>query len=326
MNRRSCLHVAAAALAGLAFTTVASAYPTRPIHWVVPYTAGGATDAVARTVGQALSRELGQPVVVENRPGAASNIGTAAVVRAAPDGHTVLLATPPLSVNGLLFPNLGFDPAKDLRGIAMVARNPNVFVVPAASPFKTVGELVAQARKNPDTVTIGSPGIGTVPHLASLLLGARLDLKVTPVPYKGSAPLLADLLGERLSAAMDNMYAQMPHIRSGKVRVLAVLAPERSASLPDAPGMKEVGIPALADFDGAGWIGMVGPAGMPETQRQHLGDAVVKVLGTTEVRQRLEALGLELAPLGAAAYDQLLASEARRWQDLIRQAGVKLEP
>ncbi|MCS6765295.1 MAG: tripartite tricarboxylate transporter substrate binding protein [Candidatus Protistobacter heckmanni] len=309
------------ALAAAAHAQGAAGYPTRPLHWVVPYTPGGATDSVARVVGQKLAAELGQPVIVENKPGGASNIGTEAVARAAPDGYTFLLSTPPISVNGLLYPNLGFDPAKDLKAVAMIARNPNVLVVPAASPLRSVADLIAAARRELGRLSIGSPGIGTVPHLASLLLAANLNLAVTPVPYKGSAAVLQDLIGGQLSAAMDNLYAQMPHLRSGKVRALAVLSPKRSALLPEVPGMAELGIPALADFDGTGWIGVVAPAALPEDGRQKLG----KAAAMPDVIAKLGVYGLEIDAQAPDVYARTLQGEAVKWQGLIRRAGVKLD-
>lgn len=322
MHRRTFLNATLSIpLALTCMRAQAQPFPSQPVRWVVPYPPGGSTDTVARTLASQMAPTLGQPVIVENKPGAGSNIGTESVIRAPADGHTLLLAVPPLSVNQALYPDLGFDALKQLQAVCLLAWNPNVLVVPANSPIRTAQELLDQARAQPDTVTIASPGVGTVPHLVSLLIGQDLGIRVVPVPYKGSAALMPDLISGRVYSAMDNLFAQLNPIRSGRVRALATLGNTRSALLPDIPSMAELG---LSDLVGMGWIGAVVRADVPQGHRTKLEEALMRAVKVQSVREKLESMGLEVVAQGHEPFQKFMLHEANRWQGTIRKAGVSL--
>ncbi|MCD0504958.1 Bug family tripartite tricarboxylate transporter substrate binding protein [Bordetella petrii] len=319
MKRRTLLKGALIGAACMGRLARADVLPAGPLQWVVPYPPGGATDSVARAIAAAMARQLGQPMVVVNRPGGATNIGTQAVLNAPADGGTMLLAVPPLVVNPALYPDLAFQPLRDMRAVGLIALNPNVLVVPVDSPFRTTQELFEQARARPDTVTIASPGIGTVPHLVSLLIGQELRLQVVPVPYKGSAALMPDLVSGRVSAAMDNLFAQVASIRSGRVRALATLGQARSPLLPDVPSMAELGLSQLA---GMGWIGMVVRADVPDIRVSRLEQALLAAAREPDNVARLQSMGLMVVAQDRAQFQQRLAAEAELWQETVRRAGV----
>ncbi|KDC75274.1 Bug family tripartite tricarboxylate transporter substrate binding protein [Bordetella bronchiseptica] len=321
MHRRTLLQgmLAGAAGIGLGLPARAAQYPDRALQWIVPYPPGGATDSVARAIATSMGEQLGQPVVIVNRPGGATNIGTEAAIRAAPDGYTLLLAVPPLVVNPALYPQLSYQPLRDTRAVGLVALNPNVLVVPADSPWRTPQQLFEAAQAKPDTITIGSPGIGTVPHLVSLLIGQELNVRVVPVPYKGSAALMPDLVSGRVNAAMDNLFAQVASVRSGRVRALATLGDKRSPLLPDVPSMTELG---LSKLSGMGWIGMVAHSGTEPARIARLEQAVLRAAREPDIASRLEAMGLMVVPEGREAFQQRLSTEAELWQGTVRRAGV----
>jgi len=323
MKRRTLLKGAVFAggawAAGAAGAAPAGGFPDRALQWTVPYPPGGATDSVARAIGTAMSADLGHPVVIVNRPGGATNIGTESVIQAPADGHTFLLAVPPLVVNPALYPDLNFDPMRALRGVGLVALNPNVLVVPNNSPFKTPQELFQAARERPDTITIASPGIGTVPHLVSLLIGQELDVQVVPVPYKGSAALLPDLISGRVDAAMDNLFAQATHVKNGSVRALATLGDTRSPLLPDVPSMTELG---LSELSGMGWIGLAVRSDTPDDRVARLERALLQAARDPANIARLESMGLQVQPEDRQAFQARLDREAELWQSTVRRANV----
>jgi tripartite-type tricarboxylate transporter receptor subunit TctC len=323
MKRRTLLQgaLAGAACMGLGMPARAAQFPDRPLQWIVPYPPGGATDSVARAIAGPMSGRLGQPVVIVNRPGGATNIGTEAAIKAAPDGHTLLLAVPPLVVNPALYPELSYQPLRDMQAVALIALNPNVLVVPAESPYRTPQQLFEAAQTRPDTITIASPGIGTVPHLVSLLIGQEMNLRVVPVPYKGSAALMPDLVSGRVDAAMDNLYAQVASVRAGRVRALATLGEHRSPLLPDVPSMSELGLSKLA---GMGWIGVVAHSGVEPSRIATLEAAILDAARDAEVASRLEAMGLMVVAQGREPFQRRLVAEAELWQGTVRRAGVTL--
>lgn len=320
MKRRTLLQGAlASACVGLGMPTRAAQFPERPLQWIVPYPPGGATDSVARAIAASMSEQLGQPVVIVNRPGGATNIGTEAAIKAAPDGYTLLLAVPPLVVNPALYPQLSYQPLRDMQAVGLVALNPNVLVVPVDSPYQSPQQLFDAAQEQPDTMTIGSPGIGTVPHLVSLLIGQEMKVRVVPVPYKGSAALMPDLVSGRVNAAMDNLFAQVASVRSGKVRALATLGDQRSPLLPDVPSMKELG---LSQLSGMGWIGVVAHSGTESSRIAKLEQAVLHAAKDPAIAGRLESMGLMVQAQGKEAFQQRLIAEAELWQGTVRRAGV----
>jgi tripartite-type tricarboxylate transporter receptor subunit TctC len=307
-----------ASLHGAAFA--ADPYPSRPIKIVVGYSAGGAVDAVARTVGQRMAAILGQPVVVENKPGAGTNIAVKSVIASPPDGYTLLLAANALAVNPSLFSPAPYDLARDLTPIASVGRVPVVFTVREGAAIKTLPELVAAAKAKPGSVTVATPGNGSTPHLAMELFQHTAKLSLRHVPYKGGAQAITDVLGGHVDVVAVNALEVLPLVKSGKLKVLAVMSPERSAVLPGVPTVAEQGFPG---FEASVWYGFVGPAGLPKPVQSQLHEAVQKAIESPEVREQLAAAGGVALPGPTAQFEKLLQSDAARYGKLIREAGIQ---
>jgi tripartite-type tricarboxylate transporter receptor subunit TctC len=314
--------VAACAIAGAIGNAGADdAYPSKPVRIIVPYPAGGVADLLPRTVGQKLSEKWGQPVVVENKPGASGNIGMAEGARAAADGYTIVLApTGNLTVNQFLFSNLPFDAAKDFTPITVLATSPNVLVVHPSVPAKTFRELVDYARANPGKLNFSSPGEGSGAHLAGELLNIEAGIKVTHIPYKGMAPAVTDLLGGQVQMMFAGISTVLQHIKSGKLVALAIASPRRNPQLPDVPTVAESGFPG---FDVTSWYGLVTRAGTPPAVVRKIHADAVEALRSDEVRAKLQTLGLE--PLGNSPeeFETMIATESRKWSDIVRKAGIK---
>ncbi|MGZ5233329.1 MAG: Bug family tripartite tricarboxylate transporter substrate binding protein, partial [Burkholderiales bacterium] len=252
-----------AAAHGVAFA--AQAYPTRPIRIVVAYTPAGATDILARVIGQKMNEAWGQPVIIENRPGANGNIGTEYAAKAAPDGHTFLMTTAgPHGINPSLYRKLGYDAVKDFTAVSLVALVPNILVVSNALPVKNVKELIAYAKANPGKLSYGSPGAGSTAHLSMELFKSMTGTNLVHVPYKGSAGVLTDVMGGQIAATMDNMPAYLPQVKAGKIRALAVTPNKRSPAAPDIPTVAEAGVPG---YNSSAWFGLVAPAATPKDRR-----------------------------------------------------------
>jgi len=298
----------------------ADAYPSRPIKILVGYSAGGAVDAIARSVGQRMSAILGQPVVVENKPGAGTNIAVKALVASPPDGYTLLLAANALAVNPSLFEPAPYDLERDLTPVASVGRVPVVFSVREGSAIKTLPELVAAAKARPGGVTVATPGNGSTPHLAMELFQHTAGLSLRHVPYKGGAQALTDVLGGHVDVVAVNALEVLPLAKSGKLKVLAVMSGERAAVLPGVPTVAESGYPG---FESSVWYGFVAPAGLPQPLQAKLHDAVQKALASPEVREQLAAAGGVTLPGPAAQFDKLLKTDAARYGKLIREANIK---
>jgi len=298
----------------------ADAYPSRPIKILVGYSAGGAVDAIARSVGQRMSAILGQPVVVENKPGAGTNIAVKALVASPPDGYTLLLAANALAVNPSLFEPAPYDLERDLTPVASVGRVPVVFSVREGSAIKTLPELVAAAKARPGGVTVATPGNGSTPHLAMELFQHTAGLSLRHVPYKGGAQALTDVLGGHVDVVAVNALEVLPLAKSGKLKVLAVMSGERAAVLPGVPTVAESGYPG---FESSVWYGFVAPAGLPQPLQAKLHDAVQKALASPEVRDQLAAAGGVTLPGPAAQFDKLLKTDAARYGKLIREANIK---
>ena len=297
------------------------AYPSRAIRWVVPFPPGGATDTTARAFAQHLQQALGQPVIIENRPGAAGNIGNEAVAKAAPDGHTLLLATPTLVTAPALFPGtLSFDPARSLAPVSLLVITPHVVVVPAASPFRTIQELIAYAKANPGKLSWASAGIGTINHLAGELFTQLNGIDMVYIPYKGSAPVMQDLLGNTLPVAFDNLQFHLPNLKAGKTRALLTLRSERVMSIPDVPSMADIGFPS---FEGSGWSGVAVPAGTPREIVDRLSTEFQRIARIPEVRALFEGPGSVVVASSPDAFATFLSSEAARWQKVIRDRNIK---
>jgi tripartite-type tricarboxylate transporter receptor subunit TctC len=317
------LRSALLALAGL-FAAAAPAqesYPSKPVRIVVPYPAGGVADLLPRTVGQKLSEKWKQPVIVENKPGASGNIGMAEGARAEPDGHTLVLApTGNLTVNQFLFKDLPFDVSKDFAPVTVLATSPNVLVVHPSVPAKTFRELLAYAKANPGKLNFSSPGTGSGAHLAGELLNVEAGIQAVHVPYKGMAPAVSDLVGGQVQMMFAGISTALPHIRAGKLVALAIASPRRSPQLPDVPTVAESGIPG---FDVTSWYGIVVRAGTPPDVVKKLHADMSEALAAADVKDKLGALGLD--PLGNSPeeFQRMIASESRKWSEIVRKANIK---
>jgi len=298
----------------------ADAFPSKPIRVLVGYTAGGAVGAVARSVGQRMSAILGQPVIVENKPGAGTNIAIKALTTSAPDGYTLLLAANALAVNPALFQPAPFDLDRDFTPVSLVGRVPVVFTVREGSEFKSLAQVVAAAKAKPGGVTVATPGNGSTPHLAMELFQHTAGLSLHHVPYKGGAPALTDVLGGHVDVVAVNALEALPLAKAGKLRVLAVMSGERSAVLPGVPTVAESGYPG---FEASVWYGFVAPAGLPKPVQARLHEAVQKAIESPEVRDLLAAAGGVPLPGPVEQFDKLLKSDAARYGKLIREANIK---
>ncbi|MEJ5991718.1 tripartite tricarboxylate transporter substrate binding protein [Ramlibacter sp. PS3R-8] len=322
MQRRDALRAAAtaAALAALSFSAVAQeAFPARPLRIVVPFPAGGVVDVVARSVGQKLSEKYGQPVIVENRAGAGGSIGTDAVAKAAPDGYTMLMVGTGFTVLPQITKNLPWSPA-DFRGVLSIGSVPNIIVVPPETPVKTVGELIALARKSPQPLTYGSPGIGSSPHLSGELLAQMADVKMTHVPYKGQPEAMTDLLAGRISMMALSAALAGPHLKSGKLRAIGVTAGQRIVFHPEIPTVAESA--SLPAYDVRPWTGVFVPAKTPEEIVRRLAADMTEVLKHPDVKARMDTAGMELNPQPHVEFDAFIAAEGRRWAEVMRKAGI----
>ncbi|MFT4192784.1 MAG: tripartite tricarboxylate transporter substrate binding protein [Comamonas sp.] len=297
-------------------------FPGRAIAVIVPYAAGGGVDIVTRIVAEALGQQLGQSIVVDNRPGASTNIGMAAAAKAAPDGYTLLTASNTLASNGALFKQLPFDPAADFTAIGKLGDAPLVIVVPAASPYASLKALIDAGKANPQALSYGSAGNGSSGHLASELLKQETGLQALHVPYKGGSPAITDLLGGRLSFMSINPLEVLPHIQSGKLRALAVYGGKPVPSLPGVPTTAALG---FASLEATVWWGLVGPKGMPPEVVQRLGDALQVALSKPDVRERLALRGATADSGGPAEFAAFIASETRKWSRVIRSAGIEAD-
>jgi tripartite-type tricarboxylate transporter receptor subunit TctC len=317
--------IAAAALAAAGTAHAQAAWPAKqPITWVVPFTPGGITDTTSRTVTKKMGELLGQTFVVENRPGAGGSLGTEQVARAPADGYTVLYATSgTMAANLALYKNLKYDPLKDFVPVHGMFLSPNVLVVDAAKPFKTVAELVQWGKANPAKLNYGSAGPGTGTHLSAELFADQAGIRMTHVPYKGSTPALQDLLGGRLDAMFDYPSIVLPHVKAGKLRALAVLADKRLDALPDVPTIAEAGFPGAVS---SAWSGIVVPAGTPPEVVKKLAGAMSATLNDKEIAASFLANGSQpMSTLGEAAFRRFIAEEQKKWAEVVRKSGAKLE-
>jgi tripartite-type tricarboxylate transporter receptor subunit TctC len=298
----------------------AQAYPDRPIRIVVPYAAGGAVDIVARTVGQPLGEALKQPVIVDNRPGASANIGMEMAAKAKPDGYTLLMASNGIATNMALFPSLAFDGQRDFAPVARIGYAPLVIVVPASSPAKSLKDLIAMAKAEPGKLTYASAGNGSSGHLAGELLKSTAKIDVLHVPYKGGAPAITDLLGERISFMPINPVEVLPHIRAGRLRALAVASDKRFPLLPEVPTASEAGLPG---YEATVWWGLVAPATTPQVIVHQLNAETNKALADPSVVGRLNELGVILTPGTPEQFAAFVKSQTELWAGVIKSAGIR---
>ncbi|MBX3589967.1 MAG: tripartite tricarboxylate transporter substrate binding protein [Burkholderiaceae bacterium] len=315
--------VAAAALSLLAAANVAVAqpYPTKPIRMVVPYPPGGSADMLARNLATSMSQDLGQPVVVENRPGAGTALGTREVAAAPGDGYTLMIGTVTShAMNPALNPKIGYDPVKDFTPIAPVATIPFALVAKNTLPVKSYGELIALSRAKPGTLTYASAGVGTSNHLAGELLQSMTGVKLNHVPYKGSAPALNDLLGGHVDMMFDLVLTATKQVQAHSVRALAVTSAKRSPQMPDVPTFAELGLPA---YDVSAWFGIFAPAGVPRDVVAKLEASIHSAMKSPEMKKQLAASGVDPMEGSAADFATLVGADYRKWADVIRDRGLQ---
>jgi tripartite-type tricarboxylate transporter receptor subunit TctC len=317
--RRQFLHLAAVALPSR--IARAQAYPTRPVRIIVGFPPGGAADMVARLIGQWLSERFSQPFVVENRPGAASNIAAEAVARAQPDGHTLLYAVSSITVNAALYDKLSFNFARDIELVAGLNRSPLVLEVNSAVAINTLLEFISYAKVNPGKVSIASFGTGTISHVAGELFKMVAAVNTLHVPYRGSSPMLTDLLGGQVQAAVDNLASSIGHIQAGKLRARAVTTALRSQMLPDVPAVSEL----LPGFEASTWSAIGVPRSAPPVVIEMLSKAINAGLAAPKIKARLADLGAEGFVATPAALAKLVADETEKWGKVIRWANIKAE-
>ena len=322
MNTRHFLAAAgslACALALQPLQSQAQQYPTRPVKVVVGYPAGGAVDIVARTLGQSLSASLGQPFVIENKPGAGSNIAVKSVIDAPADGYTLLLAANALAANMALYTPAPFDAEKELVPVSLVGRVPVVIAANPTAPYSSIAQLIAAARARPGSISFASPGNGSTPHMAGELFARAAGISLQHVPYRGGAQAITDVIGGQVPLVAVNALEAKPHVASGKLKVLAVLSPQRSPIFPDAPTIAQSGFPG---FEASVWYALMAPAGTPRPVVDKLHTEVQKALQTTDVSERMSAVGGEVIPGSQADLARLLRTERARYANLVREARI----
>jgi tripartite-type tricarboxylate transporter receptor subunit TctC len=314
--------LAFAAATGLASVSMAqpASYPSKPVKVVVGYAAGGAVDVVARTIGQSLSATLGQPFVVENKPGAGTNIAVKSVITAEADGHTLLMAANALAANMSLYQPVPFDAEKELVAVSMIGRVPVVIAANPNVPYANIKQLIEAAKGKPNSIAYGSPGNGSTPHMAIELFARAAGIDLQHIPYRGGAPAITDTIGGQVPLVAINALEALPQVRSGRLKVLAVLSPNRSANFPEVPTIAESGFPG---FEASVWYGLVAPVATPKPIVARLHAEVQKALQTKEVRERMTGVGGEVVPGSAEMFANLIHSERVRYEKLVREANIK---
>ncbi len=320
-SRRAIGHLLLAVLALTSTRGFAQEWPTHAIRIVVAYPAGGAVDIVTRVLAERLTTALGQPVIVDNKAGAGGLIGSDSVAKAAPDGYMLLMGT--VSSHAIapsVYRKMPYDAQVDFAPISLVALTPYVITVNPTLPVKTLRELVVYAKANPDQLNFGSSGTGTTPHLAGELFNTMANTHIRHIPYKGSAPMLTDLLGGQVQVAFDNTV--IPSIKAGRLRGLAITGPARLAAVPDIPTAAEAGLPG---YEAVGWMGLYAPKGTPATLRVQLAEAVAKAEATPEFGAKMESLGFQTKTSTPAEFDAYLKTEQAKWAKVVKDAKVPQE-
>jgi len=323
LPRREFLHLTASAGTALLAPRVAQAqaYPSRPVRLVVGFTPGGAVDIIARLIGQALSERLGKPFVIENRPGAATNLATESVVRAPADGYTLLMANTAAAINATLYDKLNFNFVRDMAAVGGVMRGGYVVEVHPSFPAKTLAEFIAYAKANPATINMGSAGSGASDHMAGELFKMMTGVNLVHVPYRGAAPALADLLGAQVQVMFGSLPASIEYIRSGKLRGLAVTTSARSDALPDLPTVGDL----VPGYEASGWYGVCAPSRTPVEIVDKLNLEINAALADPKLKARLAELGGAALPGSPADFAKLIAEETEKWGKVVRAANIKAE-
>jgi tripartite-type tricarboxylate transporter receptor subunit TctC len=317
----SFLQAAVLALAALAAHAAEQTYPMRPVRLIVPYAPGGNTDALARLIAQRLTQSFGQQVVVDNRPGGNTLIGTELLARAPADGHTIMLTTLTFTVVPTLYKKLPYDTLKDFTPITLAVTLPNVLVIHPSVPAKTLKEFISHAKANPGKLSYASTGSGTSPHLSMELLKTLAGIDLLHVPYKGGGPALADLMGGQIAAQFIGLPVAMPHIASGKLRALGVTSGKRASVAPTVPTIGET----LPGYELDPWFGVLGPAGMPKAVTERLHTEIARILRAPEMKDHLNSMGAEPAATSPPEFAAHIRSEIVRYTKIVKAAGIKVE-
>ena len=321
--RLSLLAVPGAALAPWpALAQTADAWPSKPVRFILPFPPGGGTDILGRIIAERLSASLGQPVVTENRGGAGGNVGAEAAARSAPDGYTIVLVAPSLAISKSLYSKLNYDPVKDFAPVSLVATVPNVMAPPPAVPAATLAEFLRLAKTKPGEMNFGSGGSGTSNHLAGELLNIVAGVKLVHVPYKGVNLAMNDVLAGQIHLVVIGVPAAAPHIKAGKLRALALVAPQRAAALPEVPTVAEAGLP---NFEVTTWYGILAPAGTPKTIVTRLNADLVKIMHSSDLKERLAAMATDPATSTPEEFADYIKREIAKWGEVVRQAGLKAD-
>jgi tripartite-type tricarboxylate transporter receptor subunit TctC len=316
-------HLLAAPALLAASPALAQAWPDRPIRILVPYTPGAFNDTLARLVGEKLTEAVGQLGVVENRPGASGSIAIAATAQAAPDGYTIAVAnTANLAMNPFLFANTGYDTLRDLAPLCVSARLMNALAVPEGSGITSLAQLIERAKAQPGKLSYASSGAGSSPHLSAELLKHRTGIDITHVPYRGSAPAMADLIAGRVDLTIDNMPNVLAQVQAGKLRALAVTGSERDPAMPEIPTFQEAGLPGYEVYV---WFGFVGPAALPQPIRDRLSTAITRIVTGPETAERIRRAGATVWTQDQAQFTALIRAELDKWGTVIRAAGLRIE-
>lgn len=303
-------------------SAAATGFPDKPVKIVVPFAPGGLTDALARRVAGLLSDAWGQPVVVENRPGASGNIGHEAVARSPGDGHTLLFTSGSFTINPSLYRNLGYDVEKDFRPVTLVATVPSVLLVPAKSPLQSFDDFIGYTRGHPGKLNYGSAGNGSPQHLAMELLKSMAKLHIVHLPYKGGAPALADLIGGQTDLMFAALPEATPHIKGGRLRALAISSPQRSAVMSSVPTIRESGVEG---FEAIGWQGLLAPGTTPQAVVDKIHADLAKALTMPETRSAIDAMGIEFSGDGPAGFGKFLSREVGKWAEVVRKSGARID-
>lgn len=305
------------------FNAYAQTYPSKPVRIIVMYGPGSTIDIIARLISPKMTESLGQPVIVENRPGAGGAIGMDMAAKAAPDGHTLTIgATGPSVTNPLLYPKIPFDPLRDFSYVSQLATGPAVIAVHPSVPAKTLKELVALAKARPGQLNYGSSGSGTTVHLSAELFSVMTGIKMVHIPYKGASEALTALLSGQTDLQFASLSSALPLVKAGRLRAFAVTGEKRSPSIPEMPTMSEAALPGYA---ASAWFGLLGPAGMPPAAVTALSNAALAALQTQEVKDRLFASGVELRPMPADEFTRLIDSEIKKWAHVVKASGAKVD-